>query len=114
MVGEFSADATGRHNVQITVTGRHVEVTEDVRVYALEKADKLPRYFDRVQSIEIVLGHESEQFTAEMIVRAEGKPPLVGREAGPDTFALIDLLVDKMERQLTRHKERARDHKPGT
>lgn len=97
--------------MQIRVTGRHVEVTEDVRNYVEDKANKLPRFYDRIHGIEVVLDRESEQFTAEMIVRADRKHTFVASDTGPDTFALIDMLVDKLERQLKRHKEKNRNHK---
>lgn len=97
--------------MQIHLTGRHVDVTDDVREYVHNKAGKLPRFYDRIQEIEVVLGHESEQFTAEMIVRADRKHTFVAREVGVDTFALIDLVVEKLERQLTRHKEKNRNRK---
>ncbi len=97
--------------MQIRVTGRHVNVTDDVRDYVQDKANKLPRFYDRIHAIEVVLGRESEQFTAEMIVRADRKHTFVASETGPDTFALIDFLVEKLERQLTRHKEKNRNHK---
>ena len=97
--------------MQIRVTGRHVEVTDDVRNYIEDKANKLPRFYDRIHEIEMVLDRESEQFTAEMIVRAGKKHTFVAKETGPDTFALVDLLVDKLERQLNRHKEKNRNHK---
>lgn len=97
--------------MQIQVTGRHVEVTDDVRTYVEGKAAKLPKYYDRIHEIEVVLDHESEQFTAEMIVRADHKHTFVASETGPDTFALIDLIVDKLERQLTKHKEKRRNRK---
>ena len=97
--------------MQILVTGRHVQVTDDVRQYIQEKAGKLPRFYDRIHEIEVVLDHESEQFSVEMIVRADRKHTLVVRETGMDTFALIDLVVDKLERQLTKHKEKNRNHK---
>ena len=97
--------------MQARVTGRHVEVTEDVRTYVQQKANKLPRFYDRIHDIEVILDHESEQFTAEMIVRADQKHTFVASETGPDTFALIDLIVDKLERQLTKHKEKHRNHK---
>ena len=87
--------------MKIQVTGRHVEVTEDLREYIETKANKLPRYYDRIHEIEVVLDHESEQFTAEMIVRVDQK----------HTFVLVDLVVDKLERQLVRHKEKRRNHK---
>jgi putative sigma-54 modulation protein len=97
--------------VRIHVTGRHVEVTDDVRRYVEQKAGKLPRYYDRIHEIEVVLDHESEQFTAEMIVRADHKHTFVARETGPDTFALIDLVTEKLERQLIKLKEKRRIHK---
>jgi putative sigma-54 modulation protein len=97
--------------VQLSVTGRHVEVTEEVKRYAQGKALKLPKYYDRIQAIEIILGHESDLFSVEIIVNSEGRRLFVAHEAGPDTFALIDAAVDKLERQLTRHKERVRNRK---
>ena len=97
--------------MQIQVTGRHVEITDDVRDYIHDKVAKLPRFYDRIHEVEVVLDHESEQFTAEMIVRAGRKRTFVARETGPDTFTLIDLVIEKLERQLTRHKEKYRDRK---
>ncbi len=97
--------------MHIRVTGRHVKVTDEVRKYVDDKASKLPRYYDRIHEIEVVLDHESEQFTVEMIVRVDRKHTFVAHETGPDTFALVDLIMDKMERQLTRHKEKNRGHR---
>ncbi len=97
--------------MQIRVSGRHVELTDDVREYIDSKANKLPRFYDRIHEIEVVLGHESEQFTLDMIVRADRKHTFIARETGPDTFALVDLVIEKMERQLTKHKEKHRNRK---
>ena len=99
--------------MRIHVTGRHVDVTEDVKDYVESKAGRLPKFYDRIHEIEVVLDHESGQFTAEMIVRADHKHTFVARETGPDTFALIDLVVEKLERQLTKHKEKNRNRKGG-
>jgi putative sigma-54 modulation protein len=97
--------------MQIQVTGRHVELTDDVRSYIQSKMAKLPRFYDRLSAVEVVLDHESDQFTAEAIVRADSKQTFVAAETGPDTFALVDLIVDKLERQITKHKEKNRIHK---
>ena len=88
-----------------------MEVTDDVRSYIEKKVSRLPRFYDRVHAVEVVLDHESDQFTAEMIVRTDGRQSFVAGETGPDTFALVDLIVDKLERQLTKHKEKNRSHK---
>jgi len=86
-------------------------MTEDIRAYTEEKVAKLHRYYDRIQEVQVVFGHESEQFTVEIIVRAERKQTFIASESGPDTFGLVDLIVEKLERQLKRHKEIVRDHK---
>ena len=100
--------------MRISVTGRHVEVPEAVKEYACEKLSKLPRFFDRVQAIEVVLGQDSGDFSVEIIVHVDRTDPFIARETGPDTLALIDTLTDKLSRQLRRHKERYRNRKHPT
>ena len=95
--------------MQITVTERHVSATEEVKTYAREKAQKLLKYYDRIQSIEVIFAEEGDQFDIEMIVNAGAKNQFVGREVGDNVFALIDVTVDKLERQLTKHKEKFRN-----
>ncbi len=100
--------------MQISVIGRHVEITPEIRSYAEEKGAKLPRFYDRVSSIEFVLDLESDRLTAEVIVKADGIHEFVAKETGSDPAALIDLIVEKVERQLKKHKEKARNHRhPG-
>ena len=99
--------------MQILITGRHVEIPPDVRAYIEEKAGKLTRFYDRIHEVEVVLDHEAEQYSVEMIARADRKHTFVASATGPDTFALIDTITDKLERQLTRHKEKNRNHKGG-
>lgn len=99
--------------MQIRVTARHVEITDEVRSYIDEKVGKLERFYDRIQEVEVILDHESEQFTAGMVARTDRKHTFVASETGPDTFALIDLVTEKLERQLKRHKEKSRSYKGG-
>ena len=111
---EVLARKQGGQRVQILVTGRHGEVTTGIKDYAEEKAARLPRYFDRVHAVEVVVDHEADQMVVEMIVKAAGTQDFVAKEIGPDALSCIDLLVDKLERQLTKHKERFRNRKhPG-
>ena len=97
--------------MQISVTGRHVEVSDDIKSYAEEKASKLPRYYDRVQGVEIIFDREADLTAVEMIVSAAGAHTFVAKELGPNALSCIDLLVDKLGRQLTRHKERYRNRR---
>jgi putative sigma-54 modulation protein len=103
----------GGERVRILITGRHVEMTDEVRQYVYDKVGRLSKYYDRIHETEVILDHESEQFRVEMIVRADRKHTFVASGTGPDTFVLIDAIADKLERQLTKHKEKNRTRKGG-
>jgi len=94
------------------MTGRHAEVPDEVSEYASNKANKLSKYHNRISSVEYVLDHESDLLTLEIIVKADGIRELVSKETGPDPFVLIDLITEKVERQLAKQKEKQRDHRP--
>ncbi len=97
--------------MQVKVSGRHMGVTEALKQYCEEKSLKLTRFYDRIQSIEVILDGKNGIHTAEMIVHTERTDPFVASEQNADPYAAMDLLVDKIERQLTRHKERVRNRK---
>jgi putative sigma-54 modulation protein len=97
--------------MQVKVSGRHMGVTEALKQYCEEKSLKLTRFYDRIQRIEVVLDGKNGVHTAEMIVHTERTDPFVATEQNADAYAAVDLLVDKIERQLTRHKEKVRNRK---
>lgn len=98
--------------MQITVTGRHMGVGEPLKAYCLEKAGRLPRFFDRIQSIEVVLDGRGGVHAVELIVHAAGAPrPFVASEEDKDAYAAVDLAMDKIEGQLRRYKEKHRNRK---
>lgn len=98
--------------MQIKVSGRHIEVTDAMRQYAEDKCSKLPRYFDRVQEIDVVIDKSDPQHhTVEMIVEAEHVFQFVAKTTGRDLYSCIDETLDKMERQLTDHKDKLRNRK---
>lgn len=97
--------------MQVTVSGRHMGVSDDVRQHCVAKAERLHRFYDRIQSIEMILdGHDGEH-SAEVIVHLDGSPPFVASQDHEDLYASVDLLMDKIERQIRRHKERIRNRK---
>lgn len=98
--------------VIITVTGRHLDITPAIRRYAEDKANKLTKYYDLIQEIEVILdGNSDKTKKVEMIVNAEHKSMFIGRQEGEDLYGCIDQVVHKLERQLTDHKERFRNRK---
>ena len=91
--------------MEITVTGKHLDITPAIKKHATDKMSKLPRYFDRVTLIEVLAYRaDSHSFEVEVIVHAEHHDNFVAKNKGPDLYACIDLVVDKLERQLTDFK----------
>jgi putative sigma-54 modulation protein len=98
--------------MEFKITGRHIDVTPAIREYA-QKIERLHRYFDRIQSIECILEKRdnSHLFEVELIVDVEHFHAMVAKDKHEDLYAAIDRVTDKMERQLTDHKERLRNRK---
>ncbi len=100
--------------MQIHVTARAEDITNSMKKYAEEKVQKLEKYFARIHTLDVILAKEHEQFVAEIKVTAgRGKEALVSKKKHEDMSASIDFVVDKMERQLTKLKEKVRDHRSG-
>ena len=97
--------------MNVSVTARHAEVSAHVREYAAKKAGKLLKYFDRLQFVEVILDRDGKLWKAEMIATGGRRLAVVGQHASEDVLAAIDVVVDKLERQLTREKEKMRNHK---
>lgn len=95
----------------ITVSGRHMEVTPALKTFAEEKANKLTRYYDRIQEIEVIFDAQKDGTSVEIIVNAEHKDMFIARHADGDAYAQIDACVEKLERQLSEHKKKHRNRK---
>lgn len=98
-----------------TITGKHIEITEAIRQHAEEKTSKLPRYYNSINQIEVVVdGREGGSMSVEIIARAEHSKVFVGTEKGTDAYQCIDMAVHKLQQQLSKAKRRERDNKnPG-
>ena len=95
--------------MHINITGHHVDVTPALRAYVTEKMQKLVRHFDQVSSINVILNVEKLQQQAEATVTAAGRT-LFATDSAMDMYASIDGLVDKLDRQVRRYKDRITDH----
>ena len=95
--------------MQINITGHHVDVTPALRAYVTEKMQKITRHFDQMNSINVILNVEKLQQQAEATVSAAGRT-LFATATASDMYASIDGLVDKLDRQVRKHKEKNADH----
>lgn len=89
-------------------------VSEELKDHCIKKAERLERFYNRIQNIDMILdGHDGQHF-AEIIVHADGTQPFVASEEREDAFAAVDVLMDKIERQVRRYKDRQRNRKHPT
>jgi putative sigma-54 modulation protein len=106
--------------MEIIVKGRHIEVTGALRAYAEDKIGRITKYFDQIMKIEIEFTDEKNPSivnskTVEVTVFPKG-PVLRAKESSGDMYASIDLVVDKLERQVKRYKNKSykgSKHVPG-
>ncbi|MBB3104692.1 ribosome hibernation-promoting factor, HPF/YfiA family [Azomonas macrocytogenes] len=91
--------------MQINISGHHLEVTAALRDYIEEKFDRLERHFDRIINVQVILQVEKIKQKIEASLHVAGREVVANAEHD-DMYAAIDLLVDKLDRQLIKHKEK--------
>lgn len=96
--------------MNIIVTGRRITVADGIREYAEKKFEKLGGYFNQVVGIHVILHLEKLDRGVEIIISGDGVQ-FHGSEKGETFFAAIDLLVEKMDKQIVRYKNKSNAHK---
>lgn len=91
--------------MQISIDGRRIEVTQAIRDYVEQKLEKLKKYFPFVIDIHVVLYTQKYNQVAEITINAN-RFTVHGVEQTNDLYASIDKVVDKIDKQLRKHKER--------
>jgi len=95
--------------MQINITGHHIDVTDGLRNHITDKMDKLARHFDHVTNVHVILTVEKKAQKAEATVHVSGAD-LFAQNDTEDMYASIDGLVDKLDRQIIKHKEKISSH----
>lgn len=94
--------------MQVTLSGHHVDITDALRNYVNEKLERLERHFDKATSAQIILSVEKLTHKAEATVHVAGNDLFADAEH-EDMYAAIDGLIDKLDRQIKKHKEKLTD-----
>ena len=96
--------------MDIIMTARRFELTQQTREHADKRLQKLGRYFDHIQEIHLVLAQEKHRQIAEVTVRANGAE-MTSREESHDMLSSIDRVVDRIEKQVKKFNARLKDRK---
>lgn len=98
--------------MKVSFTFRHMDSTEDLKGYTLDKLERMERYEDHELQVHVVFEMEKFYKHVELTVSGSGQGhTFVARETREDMVEAIDLVVDKLERQLERDKSKRKHHK---
>lgn len=95
--------------MNLNITGHHVELTPAIREYATNKLDRVIRHFDHVTSVHVILSVDKLVQKAEVTLHVKGKD-IFADASDANLYASIDLVADKLDRQVVKYKERNSDH----
>ncbi len=96
--------------MEIIIHGRHLDITEAIKNYIRKKASKLTKYSNRINKIQFTLKIEGQNHTVEAVCSV-ARTTLVAEVSNVDMYAAIDLVMDKLEKQFIRQKEKLSQHK---
>ena len=95
--------------MKVTMTGHHVDITDSLREHVKSKMARLERHFDHIVDVHVTLTVEKNRHKAEATISVSGGQ--IHAESEEDKmYTAVDLLVDKLDRQVIRHKEKLTDH----
>lgn len=95
--------------MQLDVTGHHIEVTAALKDYVENKFAKLERHFDHINHVHVILNVEKSQQIAEAKMNLPGAEVFASSEH-ENLYAAIDILIDKLDRQVIKHKDKLKRH----
>jgi putative sigma-54 modulation protein len=100
--------------MNLTISGHHLEITPALRNYVTGKLDRITRHFDQVVDVKVLLSIENQKEKegrqkAECNIHVKGSD-MFAESAHQDLYAAVDELVDKLDRQVVRHKDRLQSH----
>ncbi len=100
--------------MNLTISGHHLEVTPALRTYVTGKLDRITRHFDQVVDVKVLLSIENQtekerRQKAECNIHVKGSD-MFAESAHEDMYAAVDELVDKLDRQVVKHKDRLQNH----
>jgi putative sigma-54 modulation protein len=95
--------------MDVTVAGHHVDVTDSLRDYVETKLARLERHSDQMTDIHCILTVEKLEHRAEATIHLNGGT-IHADSVEENMYAAVDTLIDKLDRQVKKHKEKLTDH----
>ena len=97
--------------MDVTITGRHMEVTDALRTYVESGLERIRHHFDRLIDVDVVLRVEKHRHIAEINLRANGLR-VHSKETSADMYVSVDAVLQKLDKQVRKYKDRINRHQP--
>ena len=96
--------------MQVSITGRHVNVTDNVKTHVEDKLERSLGVFPRIESVRVVLETENRDQIAEVIIQGSNHIRVTAKESSENLFDAIDRSIEHAERQMRKQRDKIQDH----
>ncbi len=96
--------------MQLNISGHHLDITPALKQHTNQKLSKIRHHFDQVMNVNMILEVQKDVQTAEATIHVSGAD-LFAKAASNDMYASIDKLINKLDSQILRHKEKLHSHR---
>ncbi len=97
--------------MNVNITGKHMEMSDALKAYINNGLKKLEHYFDKIVDANVVLAVEKHRHICEINLNVNGFR-IHAKESSPDMYASVDTVIDKLEKQIKKFKDKLKNHKP--
>jgi len=96
--------------MQLSISGHHLDITKAIKQHSIEKLSKIKHHFDHLININVILEVERDVQKAEATIHVSGAD-LFAKAESDNLYVSIDQMVNKLDSQIRKHKEKLNDHR---
>ena len=96
--------------MQLSITGRHVKVTDNIKEHLNEKIERCLAVFPRIETIHVILDMEKRNYVAEIVIQAADHIRISAEEKSENLYDAIDRSIEHAERQMRKQRDRLQDY----
>jgi len=96
--------------MQVSITGRHVNVTSNIKDHINEKVERCLGIFPRIETVHVILDMENRDYASEVVVQAANHVRVTSTEKSENMYDAIDRSIEHTERQLRKQRDKVQDH----
>lgn len=96
--------------MQVSITGRHVTVTDNVKAHVEDKLERCLGVFPRIESVRVILDSENRDQVSEIVIQAANHIRVTAKDKSENLYDAIDRSIEHAERQMRKQRDKVQDH----